>query len=181
VDLGSMRLRPLSPEDLDVLTAWGSDDELCAAAEWSIGKPPEYHRLHWQTLIENTSPDLIRLAVVIGYDQLVGYCDLFGRDPDQRELGFVIAERRLWGHGLGRAAAALMLEHGFAEMRLRSIVAEAWDANERSVRILQRLGMREIGRSETGTNRGVPTHYRMFEMTADEWAASRSMRIRPAI
>jgi RimJ/RimL family protein N-acetyltransferase len=176
VSFDAMRLRPLSLDDIDVLAAWGADDELCGAAEWSIGKPLDYHRRHWRTLIEDRSADLVRLAAVMEDDRPVGYCDLFGRNADRRELGFVIAERHLWGHGLGQRAAALMLEYGFGELNLRTIWAEVWDANSRSIRLLQRLGMREVGRGETGTYRDLPTWYRVFEITADEWAAGPAQR-----
>lgn len=62
-----------------------------------------------------------------------------------------------------------MMHHVFLELGLTSIGAEAWDVNTRSVRILQRLGMREIGRGESGTFLGTPTFYRKFDVTRDVW------------
>jgi RimJ/RimL family protein N-acetyltransferase len=49
--------------------------------------------------------------------------------------------------------------------------AEAYDAHQRSVRILMWLGMRESGRGADGRFLDVRTFYRCFEITADEWRA----------
>jgi RimJ/RimL family protein N-acetyltransferase len=107
---------------------------------------------------------------------VIGYADLFGADPDRRELGIVIGERSLWGKGLGRLGAALMLDYGFDTLRLATVVAQAWDANSRSIRLLQRLGMWESGRGAEGHYRGTPTWYRQFEIDRAEWR-----RIRPTV
>ena len=42
-------------------------------------------------------------------------------------------------------------------------------ANQRSVRILQRLGLRETGRGDEGVFLDQPTHYRRFAITAVDW------------
>lgn len=166
---GSLSLRSMNFDDVETFASWGLDAEFCAAAEWSHGKPLSHFRQHWETIIGSSPADLVRMAVVTGNDQVIGYCDLFGTDPDIRELGFVIGERGMWGRGLGASAASLMLDYGFENMNLTTIVAEAWDANERSIRILRRLGMRETGRGETGVYLGQPTCYRMFELSVSEW------------
>ena len=76
-----------------------------------------------------------------------------------------------WGQGLGRAAAAACLDLAFEELGLDEVWAEAYDAHERSVRILRGLGMRETGRGAAGLFLDVPTFYRRFAITAEEWRA----------
>ncbi len=44
------------------------------------------------------------------------------------------------------------------------------DANERSVRILQRLGLAEIGRGQDAVFLDQPTYYRRFRITAEDWS-----------
>lgn len=163
------RLRPLMPDDVETLASWGLDAELCAAAEWTVGKPLNYHREYWTRLIESPPEDLLRLAVVADGDRVVGYTDLFGQDSAERELGFVIGERAMWGRGLGTMAASLTLEHGFSILGLSTIVAEAWDANDGSIRILRKIGMRETGRGETGVYLEKPTFMRRFVVHAIDW------------
>src|SRR6185437_16729940 len=119
----------------------------CRAADWNAELPfAEYRDFHAE-LIQNPLPDLIRLGVD-SEGVLVGYVDLHGNEPGRGELGFVIGERSRWGQGLGRQGAAAGLDYGFDRLGLDEIWAEALDANARSIRVLQRLGLVENGRGE---------------------------------
>ena len=154
-------LRALTITDAATIAGWAADPIFCRAADWSVGlRPSEY--LTFQTgLITEPPSDLVRLGVVLD-ERLVGYVALQGSDVGRRELGFVIGERALWGQGLGTAAASAGLRHGFVTLGLTQIWAEALDANTASVRILQRLGMRETGIGDQGVYLGRPSIYRQF-------------------
>ena len=160
-----VQLRPLEVSDAGTIASWSLDERFRAAAEWSPGLPLAQHEQFQRRLIANPPDGLIRLGVV--HDGvLAGYVDLQGSEPRRRELGFVIGDSRRWGHGLGGQAARAALDHGFTDVGLHEIWAEAWAANRASVRILQRLGMREIERGESGTYLGIPTYYRRFTIAA---------------
>ena len=96
----------------------------------------------------------------------MGYVDLHGEGHGERELGYVIGPSSQWGRGLGTVVALAGLRHGFEQLDLERIVAEALDANRASVRILQRIGMAEVGRGDEGEYLGQPTFYRRFAMSA---------------
>jgi len=167
-----MTLRPFTLDDVPTAAAWGLDAELCRIAEWTPDQSLDYHRRHWTATVEAPPPELIRLAAV--YDgALVGYVDLHGTEPDRRELGYVIGARSRWGRGLGTAAARAGLDHAFDRLGLAVVTAEALAANERSVRILQRLGMIETGRGDDAVYLDRPTHYRQFMITREDWPAGR--------
>ncbi|MEU8663473.1 GNAT family N-acetyltransferase [Actinoplanes philippinensis] len=143
--MSPIRLRPLRASDAEVIAGWASDPQFRAAAAWTDRSPAEHLSFH-RTLIATPPAGLLRLgAVHDGF--LVGYVDLHGTDPDGRELGFVIGERSRWGAGLGRAAAAAGIAHGFEKLALLEIRAEADDHNRRSIRILESLGMTLYDRS----------------------------------
>lgn len=163
-------LRPLELQDADVIAGWGADADFCREADWTGDLAfTEYQRFH-RNLIESPPSGLIRLAA-IHRGVLVGYVDLHGDDSDRRELGYLIGERDRWGQGLGRLAGAAGLAFGFEQLGLREIWAEALDANRRSVRILQRLGLVETGRCDEGVFLDQPTCYRRFAITAENWLA----------
>jgi RimJ/RimL family protein N-acetyltransferase len=166
----NIHLRPLTPGDAQVIAAWGSDDEFCRAADWTVGMPPSEYRAIQEQLIAQPPSDLIRLGAVFDR-QLVGYVDLHGSESGCRELGFVIGERRHWRQGLGRAVAEAGLRFGFATLGLTQIWAEALDANHASVRILQGLGMRETAVGQNRTYMGEPTCYRQFTLSSMEFSA----------
>lgn len=183
----AVRLRPLRPEDVDALVAWGEDPEFCAAAEWRV-RDAASHRAFWERQLAEPPVELVRLAAE--HDgALVGYADLHGADlrgadihsadlhgadidgsrPARRELGFLVGgphQRR----GLGTAIARAAIDHGFRELGLAMIWAEAWEANAASMRILERL-MAPTGPGDAGTYRGVATRYARFEVDRATWAA----------
>jgi RimJ/RimL family protein N-acetyltransferase len=164
-------LKPLDLQDADVIARWGSDPEFCREAAWTVRLSFAEHQRFHQTLVQYPPHGLIRLGV-IHEGLLVGYVDLHGDEPYRRELGFVIGERCSWGRGLGQSAAAAALDYGFHQLSLQEVWAEALDANQRSIRILQRLGMVETGRGNDGMFLDQPTYYRRFTITAQEWAAN---------
>lgn len=165
----ALTLRPLEVQDADVIAAWAADSEFCREAGWTADLPfPERRRFH-RTLIQSPPRALIRLGAIHA-GLLVGYVDLHGDEPDRRELGFAIGERGRWGRGLGRLAGAAGLDYGFGQLGLQEIWAEALDANQRSIRILQRLGLVETGSGDEGVFVDQPTYHRQFTITAKDWA-----------
>lgn len=157
-------MRALTTEDAPTCASWAADPEFRAAAEWNPDRSTAELTRWWQGLIASPPPELIRLGAE-SEGALVGYVDLHGTAPDVRELGFLVGPRKRWGHGYGYAIAAAGLHHGFVAMGMRRIWAEAAAANTASLRILQRLGMRETGTGDPTTYLGAPTIYRQFEIT----------------
>ena len=154
-------LRPLGLADLATYVSWARDRRFCEHAGWTVDRPADEVEAHWLTLIEQPKSDHLRLAAVAG-DEVVGYVDLAGAEPDRRELGYVVGPSERWGRGLGGILARLGVEYGFGVLGLREIWAEAVDANRASVRILAGLGMTEIGRGEDESFLGVASYYRRF-------------------
>lgn len=166
-------LRPLALADAEVIAGWAEDPEFCRAADWTVEQSFTQRRQFHEALVQSAPAELIRLAAS-HEGLLVGYVDLHGDEPHQRDLGVVIGGRSRWGQGLGRLAAAAGLDYGFDRLGLRIISAEALAANQRSVRILQRLGMTETGKGAEGVFLDQPSFYRRFAITADEWTRGRT-------
>ncbi|HEX8362869.1 MAG TPA: GNAT family N-acetyltransferase [Longimicrobium sp.] len=84
-------------------------------------------------------------ATIPGSGELCGAAGLT-IDPEHRrgELGYWIG-RPFWGRGYATRAAAVVLEFGFREMKLRRIYATHLTRNLASARVLEKLGMRPEG------------------------------------
>lgn len=161
-------LRALTPADALVIAGWGTDPAFTRVAGWSPDHSVADRARFQERLIVTPPPDLMRWGVEhVG--SLVGFVNLAGDEPGRRELGFLIGGSSRWGRGLGRSAAAAGLELAFDGLALDGVWAEAYDAHQRSVRILQGLHLRETGRGTEGRFLGVPTFYRRFAITAAEW------------
>ena len=98
--------------------------------------------------------------------EFVGFCGhrLF-EDGQQMELLFGMRPA-FWGRGFGQEAARTVLHHGFAECRLSNVLAATDTPNQRSVQVLQRLGMSFKERREW---HGLDTVF--YEISAAEYAA----------
>jgi RimJ/RimL family protein N-acetyltransferase len=57
------------------------------------------------------------------------------------EVGWRLA-RHAWGHGLATEAARAALRHAFTALQLASVVSIVQPANERSLRVVDKLGLR---------------------------------------
>jgi RimJ/RimL family protein N-acetyltransferase len=77
---------------------------------------------------------------------LVGHVVLTVQEKDQQqaEIGFTLA-REFHGKGLGREAAARVLEYAFSKLKLHRVIAITDCENVSSVALLERLGMRREG------------------------------------
>lgn len=77
---------------------------------------------------------------------LVGHVALSvrGETREQAEIGFTLA-REYHGRGLGFEAARRVLDYAFTKLELHRVVAITDCENERSVALLERLGMRREG------------------------------------
>jgi len=163
-----LSLRPLVPSDVATYVSWGQDQRFCEHAGWTVDLPAPELEAHWRRLVTSSHPELIRLAAVLG-DEVVGYADLHGTDPDSRELGYVVGPSTRWRQGLGAAVARLGLEYGFTQLGLSEIHAEALDGNRPSIHILIGLGMTETGRGGEEPFLGAASYYRQFSITKADW------------
>ncbi len=97
---------------------------------------------------------------------LVGFCGHRRfEDGDQMELLYGILPD-YWGRGLTTEAAAEVLRFGFEQCALERVVASTDTPNQRSVRVLQRLGMVFEARREY---RGLDTVF--YSITPQDLAA----------
>ena len=75
---------------------------------------------------------------------LVGYCGLSSGNPEVGiELAYMLA-REEWGRGLALEAGRAALRYGFETLGVDSIAGLTLHGNERSCKVLERLGMKFI-------------------------------------
>lgn len=80
-------------------------------------------------------------------DKLIGNCGVRQQTADSvvGDIGYEL-DPTYWGQGYATEAARVILEFGFCERKLHRISAECIADNVGSVRVLQKLGMRQEGR-----------------------------------
>jgi RimJ/RimL family protein N-acetyltransferase len=150
-------LRPIEPDDWRVLYPIMSDPVVMAHWDSSEVEDPDVVAQMIVAQVEDMrTGDACYWAVERGEDgAFVGACDLSEIDWRHRrgEVGFVLA-KNAWGHGYGLEAMNAVIAHA-ASLGLKRLWARAHVGNERSERLLERLGFEAEGYLRGHIQRGV--------------------------
>ncbi|MFB6081696.1 MAG: GNAT family N-acetyltransferase [Halanaeroarchaeum sp.] len=109
--------------------------------------------------------------LVVADDDPVGTVGL-GAQPQQEssaEIGLHVA-RPHWNEGYGTAASRLLTDYAFRERRFHRVVARAYDPNEGSKRIWEKLGYRhEAVHKEAAFVEGEYVDVHRYAVLEHEW------------
>jgi RimJ/RimL family protein N-acetyltransferase len=138
-------LRPFSEGDVDDVYAFANDPEW---SRYLMNVPEEYTRSHAQELIDrnlsrewDTNPNL---AIVLDR-RVVGTTGLVVNTEHHRaEIGYSLA-RAHWGKGFASEAVRALIDWAFPTYGLAKVFARADARNERSWRLMEKLGMKREG------------------------------------
>jgi [ribosomal protein S5]-alanine N-acetyltransferase len=165
-----IKLRALLISDLDAILGWALDQEFCLANGWNFPNDPDKIRDHWTQIITEPRDDFQRFGID-DMGSFLGYADLAMIDWHEQRAGFGIALARAnWGKSIATIAGTLMLERAFKTLNLERIVAEVHGSNERSLRLMARLGfVREGVLRQHETHRGQKQDVILFGLLRDEY------------
>lgn len=141
-------LRPLSPDDTAVLVAYRSKAEVCRYLPFEPMNSEivaEKLATAWSHRTITTEGNALTLGVELAETgEMIGEVILFFHSVKHRggELGWVFHPRHS-GHGYATEAAHAMLHLAFDELRLHRVTARVVAANSASLRLADRLGMRQ--------------------------------------
>jgi RimJ/RimL family protein N-acetyltransferase len=150
-------LRPIEPADWRVLYPIMSDPVVMAHWDSNEVEDPDVVAQMIVAQVEDMrTGDACYWAVERGDDRVfVGACDLSEIDWRHKrgEVGFVLA-KNAWGNGYGLEAMSAVIAHA-ASLGLKRLWARAHVGNERSERLLERLGFEAEGYLRGHIQRGV--------------------------
>lgn len=165
-----LTLRPWVATDAPALFRWARDPEVGPRAGWEPhASIEESARIIREVLAVPES-----YAIVVrgreAEDEPVGAVGLkFGaasdlaRDAREAELGYWLA-RPLWGRGIMPEAARALLRHAFDDLRLNAVWAGHYAGNGQSRRVMEKLGLTELGTRDAGGRLE-----RVLRVTREEW------------
>lgn len=67
------------------------------------------------------------------------------REKDKAELGYELLPEH-WGKGIMTEALKKVIEFGFKELKFKEIMADPNERNDKSIRLLEKLGFKLIGK-----------------------------------
>lgn len=148
VDLegGLTVLRPITRTDLPRLSQWDEDPEIIAlmGRRFSDGRPgpDEWFR----RVLTDRGCRVLAIETRDGRE-LIGEVELDRIDWRQgsAELRICIGDRSFWGRGYGPDALTVLLRTAFRHWNLKVVYLRVYQANQRAVRLYQRLGFTRRG------------------------------------
>jgi RimJ/RimL family protein N-acetyltransferase len=180
VATGRLCLRPLDPADADAVVAYRGRAEVVRYLyhePWEAEEARAWLERRAGDGAIAREGDALGLAVVLAATgELIGDVMLAWRSAEHAmgEIGYVM-NPDFGGHGYATEAAAAMLPLGFDGLGLHRIVGRLDARNGRSVRVLERLGLRrEAHLRENEWVKGEWADELIYAILEDEWRGRES-------
>ncbi|QWZ07146.1 GNAT family N-acetyltransferase [Nocardioides panacis] len=168
-----VELRPVEERDWRAVHGWASREEVCRYQGWGPNTEEQTRAFVEQAVAAADERPRNRFVYVVTCDgEVVGSCELNLRGDGQGEIGYGLHPEH-WGRGLATAAARLLLELCFTDLRLHRVFATCDPRNLASGRVLRRLGMTHEGRlREVLLIRDGWRDSDVYGLLAHEWSAT---------
>ncbi len=143
-----IRLRGIQETDIDALFALFSNPQVMRY--WSRGPMSVQQEAidYANTIVEGFEKREVLNWIIadIESDQMIGTCTLYEINPQHARAGLGYALMPdVWGKGFAQEAASLAISYGFLELGLHRIEADTEPNNQRSNKVLERLGFQREG------------------------------------
>jgi len=150
IETGRLMLRTVTMDDVEAV-----------ALTWKLnGNPISFEEaekeIRWMldNHDRNETGGFTHLCLAIihkGDNAFIGWCGLDHRDHDrQNPVLFYLLKEAYWGRGLGTEAAKAVLRHAFCTLGLAQVDGGASAENVASKRVMEKAGMRYLGREGDG-------------------------------
>ncbi len=174
---GSWLLRPIEISDVSAMHAYLSDPDVIEHTSYEPQRPRDVEALvqfYKHAFARKTD---IRWAIASATDRvMVGSCGLsaFQERHRRAELGYDLA-RAAWGKGAATEVARRVLQFGFETLELNRVEAMVMAGNDRSERVLQRIGFQREGTlREYKFARGAFADYSIWSIVRRDWDAAQA-------
>ena len=167
-------LRPLEPDDADLVSRWYADDRVRKL----MGDPPTSfarRRQRYEASVTEDGDGVYRFVICrLEDDTPVGRTDIFDLDRANGScaFGITIGDPALWGQGLGTDAVNAVVDFAFGELRMERVWLDTDAANERAQAVYRKAGFTVEGRlRHAWFQDGAYLDDIRMAMLADEWRA----------
>ncbi len=168
-------LRPIEPEDLDVIRRWVNDPDIRTV----IGEFLPMSRAAQQEWLERVYQDRQRIWFVFALledNRIIGDGGFLRIDHVWRtaDISIEVGDHKEWGKGYGSEIMQLLLDYGFGTLNLHRISLGVFDFNEQAIRFYERMGFQREGVMRDGYFCNHAYHdVIMMSILEDEYRAGR--------
>ena len=139
-----LSLRPMHPIDAEDMFSYAKREDVTEYLLWSPHPSVNYTADYLRYIQSRYAlGDFFDWAIIDRESRrMIGTCGFtkINTDNDSGEIGYVL-NPDFWGRGYAVEAAKRVMEFGFCELGLHRIEARFMKGNERSLRVMEKLGM----------------------------------------
>lgn len=148
IDTRRLYLRKMNRSDSADMYEYSCREDVTRYLLWSP-HPSEAYTAKYLAYLQSRyrAGDFYDWAVVVrDTDKMIGTCGFtrLNIDSNSAEIGYVL-NPDYWGYGYAPEAVRAVMRFGFNELRLNRIEAKYMVGNERSVRVMEKVGMTREG------------------------------------
>lgn len=148
LDTARLYLRKMNKTDSADMYEYSCREDVTRYLLWSP-HPSEAYTAKYLAYLQSRyrAGDFYDWAVVVREtDKMIGTCGFtrLNIDSNSAEIGYVL-NPEYWGYGFAPEAVRAVMRFGFNELRLNRIEAKYMVGNERSVRVMEKVGMTREG------------------------------------
>lgn len=167
-------LRPYKRSDLKYFLKWFNDPEVTQYLLMYLPMTEMAEEKYIEELAARSQTDVpfVIEAIEGNINKPIGTIGLHGiKSKDHNAIfGIAIGEKEYWSKGYGTEAARLLIDYGFQQLNLHRISSDAFDFNERSIRLHKRVGFKEEGRRRQDVFKNGQYHDEVqFGLLRSEW------------
>jgi [ribosomal protein S5]-alanine N-acetyltransferase len=171
----NVRLRPFAPPDYPAVFAWYNDPDIVAPFD-------RFETDTWDGFvegIEHAEGDPNSLSPRFAVERratpgVIGVVGFYRAHPvlEYLDVWYVLGDPSARGHGWGREAVGLLIDHLFATQTVARVGATCDVDNVPSYRLLEGLGLRREGTLKSALfHHGAWHDIHVYGITAPEWAS----------
>ena len=175
-----LTLRRMMVADTEDMYEYASRPDVTKYLAWLPHPDRQYTREYLQYLGNRYAAGMFYdWAVVYEPDcKMVGTCGFtaFNCASDSAEVGYVL-NPEYWGKGIATEALTRVLQYAFRELKLHRVEAKYIEGNERSRRVMEKVGMTFEGIMREGMLiKGSYVNVGICSILASEWEAQQKAR-----
>ncbi|GAA5345117.1 UDP-4-amino-4,6-dideoxy-N-acetyl-beta-L-altrosamine N-acetyltransferase [Planifilum fimeticola] len=145
-----IRLRKMTTEDAAIYHKWRNDPDVMrtTAPLLDVYRMEETEEFVQQVILGSPSSKCY-FMIEKQSEKPIGVISLINIDYKNRNAECIIdiGEKAAWGKGYGTEAMKLLLDYGFLEMNLHRISLRVFSFNSRAIKLYEKLGFQQEGRS----------------------------------
>ena len=139
-------LRPIEPEDAEVMVPWMNDAEVTRTLQAPRPTTLEDERAFVERMTKSETNITLGIVTRAG-DRFIGTASLMKIQWRERQacFGIAIGDKSNWGRGYGTETTRLLVDHSFDTLNLNRLWLHVYDFNAAGLRAYEKAGFRREG------------------------------------